>query len=291
MNTQPHSVVALPVKGGGAGNIGTILHEMGRLSSEDVDRVLLVQRESGLRFGEAAQGLGIITEADVRQVLARQFDYHYLPADDAAVPRELFSAYRTAGPEVETLRSIRTQLMHSWFTSSRKCLMLASVNPREGTSMFTANLAVMFSQLGQRTLLVDANLRTPRQHRIFNLDARQGLSDVLANRAGSETFFKVEAFPYLNVLPAGTQPPNPQELLSRPSLKELNQALAQRFDVILFDVPAFLHGADALTIASRVGGALLLCRKDQVNIRRLNAFSQQLVNSGAEIVGSVLLEP
>jgi protein-tyrosine kinase len=290
MTHQAHPVVALPLKGGGAGNIGGILQELGRLTGEEIERVLEAQRDGGLRFGEAARRLGLIGEADVQQVLARQFDCHYLQPGEGSFPEELVAAYQPFSPQVEMLRAVRTQLMQRWFSPERKCLAIASVNPGEGVSFLAANLGVVFSQLGQKTLVIDANLRNPRQQDIFGLAARQGLSDILAHRAGMETFFKVEAFPHLNILPAGTLPPNPQELLARASFSELKEALAARFDVILIDAPAFYRGADALTIAARAGGVLVACRKDRTSVAHVNAVSAQLSRTGVEVAGSVLIE-
>ena len=88
----------------------------------------------------------------------------------------------------------------------------------EGRSYITANLAVLFSQMGKRTLVIDADLRKPRQHRIFGLPGKIGLSALLAGRAGAEVMCDIPQLPGLTVLPAGVLPPNPQELLSRPRL-------------------------------------------------------------------------
>jgi protein-tyrosine kinase len=226
----------------------------------------------------------------VQQALARQFDYHYLQPGQGRFPRELVAAYEPFSPQVEVLRSVRTHLMHSWFGCGRRTLAVAGAASGEGASFFAANLAIAFSQLGERTLLIDANLRRPRQHAIFNLSGRQGLSDILANRAGVETFSKVEHFPHLSVLPAGTIPPNPLELVSRAAFAELQESLASRFDVILIDVPAFAEAADALSICARTGGALLICRKNRGRVGTVRAASRQLARAGVQVVGSVLVE-
>jgi protein-tyrosine kinase len=294
MEQPVHPVATLPVKPGepsskGA-SMGGIFVEQGKLTPKDIERVLGIQKRHGLRFGEAAQLLNLVTETDVQQALARQFDYHYLQPGQGKYPPELVAAYQPFSPQVETLRAVRTQLMQHWFGRGKRTLALAGVNQGEGVSLFAANLAVVFAQLGERTLLIDANLRRPRQHEIFGLSARQGLSDILANRAGIETFSKVDSFIHLAVLPAGTRPPNPQELISRDSFDEVSESLASRFDVILIDVPAFSAGADALAIAARVGGVLLVCRKDVTNLTELDAVSVQLGRAGAEVVASVLVE-
>ncbi len=188
------------------------------------------------------------------------------------------------------MRAIRSQLMLRWFASGRKTLAIACVNPGEGASLFVANLAVVFSQLGEQTLLVDANLRKPRQHQIFNLPGKQGLSDILAGRADLDAIAKVDSFVDLSVLQAGTLPPNPQELVSRSTFDELTDNLARRFDVVLYDVSAFSAGADALAIAVRAGGVLLVTRKNTTSLADISTAAEQLGRVGAEVVGSVMVD-
>lgn len=285
-----HSVATLPVNSAGEERIGNILLEQGKLRQEDIERVLRMQKQHGSSFGEAATRLGLISENDVRQVLARQFGYHYLQPGEGCYPPELVAAYQPFSRQVETIRGVRTHLMQHWFGRGKKNLVVAGVDSGDGASFFAANLAVVFSQLGGRTLLIDANLRRPRQHDIFNLKGRQGLSDILAYRAGMETFCKVESFIHLSVLPAGTLPPNPQELISRALFSEINVSLANRFDVVLVDVPAFSSGSDALAVAARIGGVLLVCRKHKTRLATVNTVSDQLIRAGAEVVGTVLIE-
>jgi chain length determinant protein tyrosine kinase EpsG len=180
--------------------------------------------------------------------------------------------------------------MLRWFADRRKSLAIASVNPGEGASLFAANLAVVFSQLGEQTLLVDANLRKPRQHKIFNLSGKQGLSDILAGRADLNVVAKVESFVDLSVLQAGTLPPNPQELINRSNFAGLMLDVATDFDVVIYDVPPFSAGADALAIATRAAGVLLVVRKNRTSLRDISAAANQLSRFGAEVVGSVMVD-
>jgi len=168
--------------------------------------------------------------------------------------------------------------------------VVVGVEPGDGASMFAANLAVVFSQLGESTLLVDGNLRAPRQQEIFDVSGRQGLSDMLAGRADFDVVAKVPAFVDLSVLAAGTQPPNPQELLSRSAFGNLNAQLESRFDVVLYDSAAYAAGSDALAIAGRAGGALLVARQNKTPLEKIQELSDQLAASGAQVVGSVLVD-
>jgi len=244
-----------------------------------------------MRFGDAALKLGLITEADIQLVLAHQFDYPYLLPGQGNYPPGLVVAYQPFGAQVEVFRAVRSQLMLRWFASGHKALAIVSYNPGDEASLFTANLAVVFSQLGERTLLIDANLRYPQQHDIFNLKNKQGLSDVLADRANiSEVIAKIDSFIDLSVIPAGTPPPNPLEILNRSTFDKLNEQLANQFDVILYDTLAFSNGADALAIAARTDGVLIVAQRNSNRLNDINIMNEQLKGSGAEVIGSILID-
>jgi chain length determinant protein tyrosine kinase EpsG len=271
-------------------SMGALLLDAGKLTPESAERVLRTQKELGLRFGEAAMRLGLVTEDDIAQVLARQFAYPYLQKGQTSLSPKLVAAYEPFSPQVESLRAIRSQLMLRWFARGRRALAVAGAAPDDGASLFVANLAVVFSQLGEQTLLVDANLRAPRQHELFGLKPRQGLSDLLAGRADGEAIVRVPAFVDLSVMPAGTLPPNPQELLSREAFRTLNAQLESRYDVVLYDLPSFEAGVDALAVAGRAGGVLVVARKHHTRIANVGRMAEQLAGAGAEVLGSVVVD-
>lgn len=274
----------------GDSSIGGLLLEAGKITPENAERVLRMQKELGIRFGEAAQRLGLVSEADIQQVLARQFDYPYLQIGEAKYSDRLVAAYQPFTPQVEVLRAVRSQLMLRWFARGRKSLVVLGVDGGNGASLFAANLAVVFSQLGERTLLVDANLRTPGQTEIFGLEGRQGLSDMLAGRAGPDAVKSIPEFVALSVLGSGTLPPNPQELLNRSGFAALNAELESQHDVVLYDVPAYTSGSDAFAVAMRTGGVLLVARKNHTQLSDITALTEQVVNCGAEVVGAVMVD-
>ena len=269
--------------------IGTLLIEMGKISMEDAQRVMRMHKEQGLRFGDAAKSLGLITDSDIQEVLSRQFDYPYL-TDQNAFSNELVAAYQPFSPHVEILRAVRSQLMLRWFKEGHKSLAIASVASSEGTSRFVANLAVVFAQLGKNTLLIDANLRSPSQNKIFNLQNQRGLSDVVIGRSGIDAIANIRPFDHLSVLPAGTVPPNPQEIVSGPGFTEVLKFFSNIYDVILIDSPAFSVGADAHNIAAKAGGVLLVTRKHKTRTSDMNEIADSLDSNGTPIVGSVLVE-
>ena len=145
--------------------------------------------------------------------------------------------------------------------------------------------------MGERTLLIDADMRAPRQHELFVLENKQGLSTVLSGRASSDCIVKIPLFDKLSVLPSGPLPPNPQELLNRPSFGELLAKASGQFDVVLIDTAAYATGSDASLAAMRAGAALAIARQHETRLAALEGFVNTLVHSGVAVVGTVLNSP
>jgi chain length determinant protein tyrosine kinase EpsG len=271
-------------------SIGAVLVDAGRLRPEDAQRILRLHHEKGLRFGDAGKALGLLTQGDIEFALSRQFDYPYLKRGESLVSEEIVAAYAPFTAQVESMRALRSQLMLRWFDFEppRKALAIVSAARNEGRSFIAANLAVLFSQLGKRTLLIDTDMRNPRQHQLFGLDNRAGLSAVLSGRAGPESVQLIPALHHLSVLPAGAVPPNPLELLSRPIFGELLHQLAAQLDVILLDSPAAAGTADAQIAAVRAGAALIVARRGATRLWRVQGVSESVAQAKVTIVGAVL---
>ncbi len=279
-----------PRSAGDDRSIGAILIDSGRLTPEDAERILRKQKDESLRFGEAAIKLGLLKEEDIQFALARQFDYPYLLSGESNVSKELVAAYQPFSRQVEALRALRSQLMLRWFNGSpdRRAISIVSSSRKEGRSYLAANLAVVFSQLGERTLLIDADLRHPRQHELFDLANRVGLSQMITGRADESAIERVPAFMDFSVITAGSAPPNPQELLSRVSFSNMLASLSGRYDVIIIDTPAADDGADAQTVAVRTGSALLVDRENRSYVEDLHDLSDSLHHATAAVVGVVM---
>lgn len=289
VRSVPLSVPSKPATGSGR-SMGMILVDSGRISPLDAERILQFQGERDMTFGEAGTVLGLLTDDDVRFALAAQFNYPYL-SRDSTLSRELVAAYQPDSMAVEQLRLLRSQLMLRWFDTAveRKAMAVVSAGPKEGRSYIAANLAIAFSQLGERTLLIDADMRAPRQHQLFSLGKHSaGLSEMLADRAGLEAIVGIAALRDLSVLPAGTIPPNPQELLGRQDFAKLLQSLGEDFDVIIIDTPPASECADAHTVAVRAGSALMVARQGRSSVPKLAQFTNSLREFGVAVVGSVL---
>ena len=273
--------------------IGDILVATGRLSQDDAARIVERQHTDKVQFGDAALALKVLTKDDIDFALSKQFDYAYLSDQDDSVSHELVAAYKPFSRVGENLRAVRSQLMLRWFNTDPAHKVIAIVSPGsgEGRSFIAANLAIVFAQQGERTLLIDADLRAKparAQNALFKLGKSAGLSGILANRAGLEVAQLVPGLPGLAVLPAGATPPNPQELLGRPAFGALLRIASQQFDVIIIDTPAGTEFADAEVTAARAGAALLVARKNKSLVPHANQLARRLQDSGVALVGSVL---
>ncbi|HRH79840.1 MAG TPA: chain length determinant protein tyrosine kinase EpsG [Thiobacillaceae bacterium] len=272
----------------GGKSIGHLLLESGKINAQDAERVLKAQKEQNLRFGEAAIRLGLVKEDDIQQVLAQQFDYPYLAPGEGNFSADLAAAYQPFSPQVEALRALRSQLMLRWFTAGNKALAIVGANAGDGASYLAANLAIVFSQLGERTLLIDTNMRNPQLNKLFKLGNGMGLSDVLAGRADLSTMARIAHFRDLTLLPAGTPAPNPAELLSRGNMMDLLTQLGEHFDVILMDTQPAEEAADFQTVAARAQGALIAVRKNKARIREVAGIKDMVQAAGAQVVGAVV---
>lgn len=274
-------------------SIGNILVGSGRLSTQDASRIVEHQQANDLQFGDAALALDILKKEDIDFALSQQFDYAYLGSQDTSLNPALVAAYKPFSTVGENLRDVRSQLMLRWFNQAdgRKALTVVSAAAGEGRSFIAANLAIVFAQQGERTMLVDGNLRAQPgngQQALFKLGKSAGLSGILSGRAGLEAIQTVAGLPNLSLLTAGATPPNPQELLGRPNFGELLRDLSVNYDVILFDSPSGNDFADAEILASRTGAALMVARMNKSLLSQTSRLAQRLQANGVALVGSVL---
>lgn len=271
--------------------IGDLLQRNGVLSEQEVRRVITLQREQGLRFGEAAVQMGLLSEQDINRALARQFDYPYVNSDQSNLHKSLYAAYEPFDTAAELMRGLRSTLSLRWFTEKTKMLTVVGSRSGEGCSNLAANLAISYAQLGERTLLIDADLRAPVQHKLFGLESDKGLTSLLGGRSSlHDSVLKVELFPQLSVLCAGHGVPNPQELLGRLTFTYLMETLPAGFDVVIVDTSPILDYADAQMVAARSGGALLVGRRDRTRLADIAKSKQQLQVPGVTLLGVVINE-
>lgn len=274
-------------------SIGRIIAAANKLTAEQVEQILAHQKKAGVRFGEAAVALGLANGEDVLWALSQQFHYPYAPGSATQLSAELVLASKPFSAQAEAFRVLRSQINMRLFAAGQPKRAIAVISPEQGDgkSFFAANMAVALSQLGGRTLLVDADMRNPRQHEIFGLNGSSaGLSGILSGRAESNVIRSIPDLPSLFVMPVGTVPPNPTELLERPAFGLLMKELLSKFDYVIVDTPAAESSADGAIAAAHCGAALVIARKDATRVDAVQELVASLANGPAQLAGVVLNE-
>jgi protein-tyrosine kinase len=272
--------------------IGAILVDAGRLSERDVAEIQAFADKNNMLFGAAGLELGKFSPQDLDLALGRQFHYPTLPSGAGGlVSSDVVTAYQPQSAVAEDLRTIRSRLVIDWLNhAQRNVLAIVSPNQGDGRTWFAANLATAFAQAGERTLLIDADMRRPHQHELFKINDSLGLSALLTGRAGKETARRIHPELRLFVVAAGVLPPNPQELLTRPAFEVVLNKLAGQFDVVIIDTPPAQATADAQVIAAKAGSALVLARRNHTGEIALQSTVKSLQDSRVRVVGSVINE-
>jgi len=272
-------------------SIGDFLRERRKLSELQVSEIVRYQREHRVRFGDAAIALRLADSSDVVWALSRQFHYTN-DSDTEALNRELTVAIDPFSEESEIFRDMRSQLLMGVLAPSEQTPALAVVSSSvgDGKTFFAANMAVSLSQVGGRTLLIDADMRTPRQHELFGVPGGMGLSNILAGRADSEVVHQVPSIPNFYVLAVGVVPPNPLELIQRPAFGLLLRELKHKFDHVVVDTPAASHGADCRVLAAKCGAALVIGRRDASRMDAMRTLINQLGKSQTKLAGVMINE-
>lgn len=280
--------------------IGDILREMRRLDAQQIEQIGAHQRAHGMRFGEAAVALGYATPDDVMYALSLQYNYPYAAQERRNENPELVMLNQPFGPQAEAIRAMRSQILQvlrdpgdipgATKVGQRRALAVISPNRGDGKTYFVANLAIALAQLGRRVAAVDADLRNPRLHDVFGVSNTHGLSGLLSGRTGSNIVKAVSGVPNLFVLPVGSVPPNPMELVEGTGFGLLLHELLAKFDHVLVDTPASAHGADNTVIATRCGAALVLVRENDARVVDVQEIVKTLALGTTKVIGAVMNE-
>ncbi|WP_448586852.1 CpsD/CapB family tyrosine-protein kinase [Thermaurantiacus sp.] len=273
--------------------IGDVLLQTGALSDEDARRVAEHRARTGLDFDRAAIDLALATPEDVARARAQLEGRLALSlAPTADVSEELVVLSDPNGTQAEAIRLLRTQIIAQHIGAGRRALAVCAAVDGSGATYIAANLAAALSQVGFKTLLVDANLRNPRIDSMFGIDpSGPGLTSYLALEANRpERVIYPDVLPNLSVLPSGPPVGRPQELLSGARFRAGVDIVLREFDIAIFDTPATNESADALTVAGLIGYALVVARRHMAYVKDVQTLAQQLLAARATIIGSVLNE-
>lgn len=269
--------------------IGRMLESRGKITRDEFKAIIAVQNERDLRFGDAALLLGLVQNDDIKAVLAEQFSYTTPPDQNSGLDPRLIAAFQPESAQTEALRSLRSELLLRYFNrGSHLSLAIVGSEDANGIALTASNLAITFAQLGIRTLLVDANLRSPQLHKLFGHNERDfGLSDLIAERAEVEPS-ALSSLGSLWVLASGTQPPNPQELLASKQYAEKLQTLAAQFEVTIINTPPLDNVKDAQLIAAHSGAALVVVQENVSRLKEVDAICNNLRGVGVRLLGAAL---
>lgn len=274
--------------------LGEILMDAGLLTEEMVEATVGSAVPARQLFGEAAVAAGLITELQLKQALAFQFDYPVFLAGGTQVSREVIAAHDSKSI-VADFRKLRTQVMARWQKSTgtgqrNRILAIVSPSKGDGKTFIAANLAVTFSQVGQRTLLIDGDLRHGRVHALFGLENRAGLTGILNGGSVDAGLQHVGGLRNLAIICAGMEAPNPSDLLSRDVLETLLAELAQTYDVVIVDTPNAAEDPDASLIARCADGAVVVGRANRTAFEAIQGLTEEIVAMGIPVVGSAYVD-
>jgi capsular exopolysaccharide synthesis family protein len=194
-------------------------------------------------------------------------------------------------PLTETYRQLRTSLLLSTAGRAPKILLVASSEPNEGKTTIATNVALSLAQTGAEVLIIDADLRRPRLHSIFELKNHRGLTTILSGEvAKAEVFSMIEQYQSgkVHILPAGPVPPNPAELLGSDQMRQLIGILAANFNFVIIDSPPVAAFTDSVLISSMVDGVLLVIHGGKSSREMARHSHKMLLDVGARILGVVL---
>ena len=265
----------------------TVLVKQRGLTDADLAQVIELQRSQELTLADALVQLKLVTAADIQQAAHPQ--RRLVLEVVGTAPQSLRFVREPLHAVSEQIRALRTELLRRQTGRGHSCIAILSSNADDGRSSLAAVLAMACAQLNQPTLLVDADLRQPRQHELFGLPRGPGLADSL-DRGVPARVLGVRGFPHLAVLTAGAPVNNPQELLCSTPFAELMDSWRRSYRHVILDTTAAERGADAAAVADTSGAALALARMHHTSLPASAELLKRLRGTGVPLLGSVVLK-
>lgn len=189
----------------------------------------------------------------------------------------------------EAFRLLRTNLSFIELDRGLKTIAVTSAVPGEGKTTIVANLAVALAAQEERVLVMDADFRAPAVHKMFGFPHAPGFTNILTDRLSPQSLIRrVSGVPNLSIITSGPIPPNPAEIIGSSRMKELIDELREGFDRVIFDAPPVLGATDAVVLASRVDGTLLVLRTGRIDRRAITRMREILGNTRTNILGGIL---
>lgn len=208
-------------------------------------------------------------------------------ADGAEVP-ELIAHRLPAGGVAEASRAIRTSIRFSSPDHPYRCLLVTSAGPAEGKTTVACCIAISMAQAGQRTLILDCDLRRPRLHKVFGASCDRGTTDAIIDPSQLESSVLETSVANLYLLPAGRHAPNPADLINSERFSEFLRAVRSQFDTVIIDSAPILPVTDSAILSTRVDGTLLVIRSGKTTKERIAKAVRTLKDVGGTIAGGIL---
>ena len=189
----------------------------------------------------------------------------------------------------EDIRTLRTNLDFSLTANNEKVVMITSSNPSEGKSFISSNLGTCFAQNNKKVLLIDADLRLGRLHKIFNVSNKMGLSNLILNYDDDLKYENyIQKTDVKGLIPRGIVPPNPSELLGTKKFEDIIHDLKKIFDCIIIDATPINGLSDALILTRNVDEVVIVCKYGKTDLGDLEECKKALLNADAKIAGVVI---
>lgn len=191
---------------------------------------------------------------------------------------------------IETYKNIRTALLFTLSSGKDNSFVITSAEPNSGKSVTSANLALSFAQNGSHVLLIDCDMRNPSQQKIFEKENNAGLSDVLAGMKPFDGVIKRDVEDGLDLLTAGSIPPNPSELLGSERMKHLLETLRPQYDFIIMDSPPAGFVSDALSLLLNAPQAIIIARQNHAVYNEVAKTVELIKGIGGQMLGAILTD-
>ena len=201
---------------------------------------------------------------------------------------ELFTHEMPTSTFAEAMRNVRTSIMLSSTDNPKKLLLVTSTQPGEGKTFVASNLAIIIAKTGKKTLLVDADFRKPRVHKVFDIETLPGLSNHFIGECDLESIIKPTVVPNLSIVTCGLIPPNPSEMLGSQSMETFCKNVGGQFDTIIFDTPPAMAVTDAVVLSNIVNGVIYVIKSGEVAKEAVKRSILQLSGKKSEILGVVM---
>ena len=189
----------------------------------------------------------------------------------------------------EAYKALRTNLMFVLGAKNTKVTMFTSAYMMEGKTTTSANIAITFAQTGAKVLLIDADMRKPKQHKLFECELGTGLSEVLCGVVDDSSIQKTK-YDNLYLMTAGRIPPNPADLLVSPNMDKMLETVTKTFDYVFIDAPPVGIVTDAAVLAAKVGGAIMVVRTGHSRTDGVRKAREALAQAGAGVVGYIMTD-